>query len=324
MPDIFSTRERIKPYQYPQFIPFAKAIQHSFWEIDEFDFDKDVIDFKSKLTTNEQSVIEKSMLAINLVENKVKSFWGRLEMRIQPPEVAFAGATCSGNEVVHFFAYSELLSKLNLEERFEKALEIPCMKDRVAYLNKYLQGVNSRSNKEFTKSLILFTLLVENVSLFSQFLIISSFGKYKNLMKNFSTVINATARDEILHGKLGAELIKVIRRENPEWFDQEMEDKIRRAIRKAYRAELKVLDWIFEEGELDHISKEEVVEYLKFRLNDSLRLMGYKEEYEVNEVLLDKAEYLEVMITATKDFDFFDSRTTDYSKGKSFTEDSLW
>lgn len=324
MPNIFEPRETIKPYIYPQFINFSKVIQHSFWEIDEFDFSKDIVDFKTRLTPVEQSIIEKSMLAINLVENKVKSFWSRIDIRIPQPEIGFAGSTFGGNEVVHFFCYSELLSKLNLEEKFEKSLEIPCMRDRVAYLNKYLSGVNSRSNKEFTKSLILFTLLVENVSLFSQFLIISSFGKYKNTMKNFSTVINSTARDEVIHGKFGAEIVKTIKEENPTWFDKEMEDKIRRAIRKSYKAEIKVLDWIFEEGELDHITKEEVEEYLKFRLNDSLNLMGYENEYKIEKQLLKKSDYLEVMITSTKDFDFFDSRTTDYAKGKAFTEDSLW
>tara|TARA_X000001382_G_C3136483_1_gene168098 strand:- start:362 stop:862 length:501 start_codon:yes stop_codon:yes gene_type:complete len=166
--------------------------------------------------------------------------------------------------------------------------------------------------------------MVENCSLFSQFLIVSSFSKYKNVLKNFSTVINATAREEILHGKFGSELINIIKEENPEWFDEEMENKVRRAVRKAYKAEMGVLDWIFEKGELDFISKLEISEFLKSRLNDSLNQIGYSNEYDVSDKLLAKSDYMERMLLATKDFDFFDGKSTDYNKNNAYTEDSLW
>lgn len=322
--DIFSKREKIQPYEYPHLIKYAKAIHHAFWEVDHFTYDRDVRDFKVELSSSERDVVEKCMLAIGVVENKVKTFWGRIDMRMPKAEISDVGATFAGNETVHRLTYEKLLNLLNLEEKFETVFEVSCINGRVKYLNKYLDGMNSRSNKEFTKSLILFTLLVENVSLFSQFLIIASFGKYKNVMKNFSKVINATAREEVIHGKFGAELINIIRKENPEWFDEEMEDKTRRAVKKAFKAECEVLDWVFENGELEFISKAEVVEFLKHRLNDSLNQIGYKEEYEVDETLLGKSEFLEVMITATKDFDFFDGKSTDYNKSQAYTEDSLW
>jgi ribonucleoside-diphosphate reductase beta chain len=191
-------------------------------------------------------------------------------------------------------------------------------------LTKYLEGVNSKSNKEFTKSLILFTLLVENVSLFSQLLIVSSFAKYSNKLNNFAEVINATAREEIIHGKFGSELIKLIKKENPEWFDDEMEEKVRRSIRKAYKAEIEVLDWIFEKGELDWISKEEIGEFLKYRLNDSLEQIEYLAEYSIDEKLLEKSNYLERMLLSSRDFDFFHGKNTDYNKNNSYTEDNLW
>ena len=57
------------------------------------------------------------------------------------------------------------------------------------------------------------------------------------MFTNFTTVVNATSKEEAIHAQFGAELIKIIKHENPEWFDQEMEDKIRRNIRKALTAE---------------------------------------------------------------------------------------
>lgn len=321
---IFDKRENIQPYEYPHLLEYAKAIHHSFWEVDHFTYDKDVKDFKVELSPVEQEVMRRSMLAISVIENKVKSFWARLDQRMPKTEISDVGYTFAGNEVVHRQTYEKLLNLLNLQSDFNSILEVDCMKDRVNYLNKYLVGLTSRSNEEFTKSLILFTLLVENASLFSQFLIVSAFSKYKNLMKNFSNVINATAREEVIHGKFGSALIHIIQNEFPQWFDQEMEDKTRRAIEKAYKAESRVLDWIFEEGELDFISRTEIEEFLKHRLNDSLNQIGYSDQYEISNTLLEKSNYMETMILATKDFDFFDGKSSDYNKSQAFTEDSIW
>lgn len=315
---IFDERRAIKPYEYPKLIEFGKAILDSFWEVDEFDISKDVKDFNEVLTPKEKTIAERSMLAIAVPEVKVKSFWVRLDMRMPKPEVGIVGGIFGSNEAVHLMAYSKLLEHLKLEKKFETVFDASCMEGRVRYLNKYLEGLHSRSNKEFTKSLILFTLLVENVSLFSQFLIISSFRKYKNILKTFAKIVTATMKDEDNHGNFGAYLTSIIRHENPEWFDAEMEDKIRRSVRKAFKAETDVLDWIFEKGELDFMPRDCVVEYLKQRFNDSLYKLGYKPEYELNDELLRPSKFMSVQLKSTSDFDFFDSRGTAYTKNKSF------
>jgi ribonucleoside-diphosphate reductase beta chain len=44
----------------------------------------------------------------------------------------------------------------------------------------------------YTKSVLLFSLFIEHVSLFSQFLIMMSFNKEKNILKGISNVVEAT------------------------------------------------------------------------------------------------------------------------------------
>lgn len=322
--NIFEKRDSIKPYEYPKLIHFMSAIHESFWTPEHFTYDRDVNNYKVDLNDIERDILKKSMLAIGVVENKVKTFWARIDMRLPKTEIANVGHTFAGNEVIHQNTYEKLLNLLGLEQEFNKINEVPCMKGRSEYLTKYLTGVHSKSDKEFTKSLILFTLLVENASLFSQFLIVSSFKKYKNVLTNFNTVIGATAREENLHAKFGEELINIIRNENPEWFDDEMEEKIRRNIRKAFIAEVGVLNWIFEKGELSFLPKASIEEYLKYRFNKSLRQIGYADEFELNEELLKYSDYLDVQLTATTSFDFFSEKSTDYSQNTSFDEEKLW
>lgn len=324
MSSIFEARRAIKPYEHPHLIKYAHAIHESFWTPEHFTYDRDVNDYLVKLNTTEQDVLKKAMLAIGVIENKVKTFWARIDMRMPKTEIAIVGHTFAGNEVIHQLTYEKLLTLLGLEDEFDKVIDIPCMQGRSDYLTKYLQGVYSKSNKEFTKSLILFTLLVENASLFSQFLIVSSFKKHKNILSNFNSVISATAREENLHAKFGEELIKIIRSENPEWFDEEMESKIRRNVRKALVAETEVLDWIFEKGELDFLPKESIIEYLKSRFNKSLNQIGYSNEFEINDKLLEPTEFLEVQLMASSSFDFFNEKSTDYSQNTAFDEEDLW
>lgn len=322
--NIFEKRDNIKPYEYPKLMRYAHAIHESFWTPEHFTYDRDVQNFRVELNDIERDILKKSMLAIGVVENKVKTFWARIDMRMPKTEIANVGHTFAGNEVIHQLTYEKLLNLLGLEDEFNKIQEVPCMQGRSEYLTKYLTGVHSKSNKEFTKSLILFTLLVENASLFSQFLIVSSFKKYKNVLSNFNTVISATAREENLHAKFGEELINIIHTENPEWFDEDMEQKIRRNVRKAYKAEVGVLDWIFEKGELDFLPKASIEEYLKYRFNKSLRQIGYTDEFELNEELLTYSNYLDVQLTATTSFDFFAEKSTDYAQNAAFSEDNMW
>ena len=51
------------------------------------------------------------------------------------------------------------------------------------------------------------------------------------------------------------------------------------ACKKAYKAELKILDWIFEEGELDFLSRYETEEFIKDRFNQALALIDIEKVF---------------------------------------------
>src|SRR5699024_12672861 len=123
-------------------------------------------------------------------------------------------ATFSSNEVIHHDAYSHLLEILGLNEEFEKINQIPASSERVSYLTSGVKLAKSESNRDFTLSLILFSLFIENVSLFSQFLIIMAFNKHKNIIKEISNVIEATSKEENLHGQYVIEQVIIHTTEN--------------------------------------------------------------------------------------------------------------
>ena len=323
--NIFEKRVNILPYQYPQLLAYKDAIRHSYWIDTEYNFTTDIDDFKTKVTKEEREVIKRTMLAIAQIEVNVKTFWADLYKRMPITEIGDVGMTFAESEVRHKDAYARLLRILGLEEEFKTVVEIPAIAGRIKYLKKYLDGSRSRDNKMYTKSVLLFSLFIEHVSLFSQFLIMMSFNKEKNLFKGISNVVEATSKEEDIHGNFGAEIINIIKEENPEWFDEEFEELINSACKKAYEAEVKILDWIFEKGELSFLSKETIKHFIKNRFNNSLAKIDMNSIFDVDTNLLASTKWFDVEITATKEGDFFYKKQIDYNKkSKAITEDDLF
>tara|TARA_R100000951_G_scaffold116235_2_gene127198 strand:- start:821 stop:1807 length:987 start_codon:yes stop_codon:yes gene_type:complete len=323
--NIFEKRVNILPYEYPQLLDYKDAIRHSYWIDTEFNFTEDIQDFKVTIDKTERDIIKKTMLSIAQIEVNVKTFWADMYKRMPITEVGDVGMTFAESEVRHKDAYARLLRILGLEKEFKNVVEVPAIEKRIKYLSKYLDGTRSRDNKMYTKSVLLFSLFIEHVSLFSQFLIMMSFNKEKNLFKGISNVVEATSKEEEIHGNFGAEIINIIKKENPEWFDDEFEKLIYSACKKAYDAECGILDWIFEQGELSFLSKDTIKEFIKNRFNNSLQKIGYDECFDVNKELIAQTKWFDIEITATKEGDFFYKKQIDYNKkSKSITEDDLF
>lgn len=323
--DIFAPRTELKPFEYPELYEYVNAIRHSYWLHTEFNFTADVQDFRVNVTPVEQAAIQKTMLAIAQIEVAVKTFWGSVYSRLPKPEIGAVGDTFAESEVRHMDAYSHLLEILGLNESFHDILAVPAMRQRVEYLQEATAGAKVHATKNFTKNILLFSLFIEHVSLFSQFLIMMSFNKYKNIFKGISNVVEATSKEEQIHGMFGIEIINIIKKEHPEWFDENFIESIKNACQKSFEAEKNIVDWIFEEGELDFLSKKTINEFIKNRFNNSLMAIGVEKIFSVDEAEIEKTEWFDDEMLSTKHGDFFVKRSINYNKrAKSITSDDLF
>jgi len=323
--NIFEKRVSLKPYEYPNLYEYVPAIRHSYWIHTEFNFTSDIQDFKTGLSLVERSAIKNAMLAISQIEVAVKSFWGDIYHKMPKPEIGSVGATFAESEVRHADAYSHLLEILGLNQEFKNLKKNPIMMKRIQYLEQALKNSKNDDNKCYTESILLFSLFIEHVSLFSQFLIIMSFNKHKNMLKGISNVVEATSKEEQIHGDFGIDLIKIIKAENPEWFNDEFNQSVIDMCQAAYDAESDIVDWIFEKGEIDFLPKAVIKEFLKNRFNKSLESIGVNGIFDVNEALVEQTEWFDDEIIGTKHGDFFVKRSINYSKrSQSITSDDLF
>ena len=322
-PDIFRKRTSLKPYEYPQLVEYTDAIRHSYWVHTEFNYSSDIQDMKVKMEPQEVEIVKKAMLAISQIEVAVKTFWAKIGDRFPKPEVAAVGITFGESEVRHADAYSNLIEIMGLNEEFEKVVEVPAMKKRIAYLEQSIG--TPADDKDYFHKIILFSMFVENVSLFSQFLIMMAFNKHKNVLKGISNAVEATSKEEDIHARFGFELVNIIREENPEWFDKDSNAEVNRLCRDAFKAESAIVDWIYDDYDLDFLPKATVKEFLKHRFNQSLKAIDMKPLYEVDEEAVRSTDWFVEEILSTKNVDFFVKRSTAYSKKtKAFTEDDLF
>ncbi len=325
--DLTKKRLNLKPFEYPELMKFKEAIRHSYWIHTEFrDYmPADVHQYKVASTTKEREVLRRSILAISQIEVSVKMFWADLYRAYPKPEIAQNGLTFADSEVRHEDAYSYILDQLGLNLDFEKIHEIPALIDRVKYLEKNLEGAKSRDPKKFALTVILFSMFIEHISLFGTFLTLSSFKKYNRTFECVANIVEATSKEEEIHGKFGLEVVNILKEEHPEWFDEDMYNSIRKACVKAEKAERKVLDWIFENGDLDFITKEEVQYYMKARFNRSLESLGMEKSFEENEDVNKKFMWFDEKLLGTTNSDFFNGRLTTYNKKtQTFKEDELF
>jgi ribonucleoside-diphosphate reductase beta chain len=324
-PDIFKKRIALKPYEYPNLVEYVDAIRHSYWVHTEFNFTSDIQDFKVHLNEAERTAVQRAMLAISQIEIAVKTFWGDIYKKLPKPEIGAVGMTFAESEVRHADAYSNLIQVLGLNSEFENLLEVPAIRRRIKYLEKSISNTKAIENQDYFESVILFSMFVENVSLFSQFLVIMSFNKHKNMLKGMSNAVEATSKEENIHAEFGFDLVNLIKQENPEWWTEDLVEDIVDATLDAYDAESDIVEWMFEKGDLDFLTKEQTLEFIKDRFNRSLKAIGINEVFKVDQRLLETTEWFDDEILTTKHTDFFNKRSINYSKKqKSITSNDLF
>lgn len=322
---IFEEHTARKPDHYEWAQKFIEVAQNGFWTHREFNFQSDVQDFKVNLTQEEREIVVRSLAAIGQIEISVKTFWAKLGDNLPHPSLYDLGYVLANQEVIHGNAYSRLLEVLGINDAFEEILKLDIIKGRINYLKKHLHKFHSDNKKQFVYSIILFTLFIENISLFSQFYTLNWFLKFKNVLKDTNKQNEYSAREEDLHAKVGIQIINTIREEHPELFDEELEKKVIYEAGQAVKYEFEIIDWIINGYGEEELNSDLLKNFIKNRMNESLAEIGYDTMFDVDQELLKKTTWFDEQVLGNNMTDFFWGKPTEYSKNnKSYSENDLF
>lgn len=302
--------------KYQHLDKYVNIMYRGFWTPAKYEKlikEVDVPHFFNAMGSMDQDVISKCILAISIVEDKVKTYWSTLALDIPQTIIGDVGGLFGMSEVTHRRSYHALAEYLDVDT--DNLSKYDALKGRIEYLSKYVEtDPKIIGKKRILKKLVLFTSLVERCSLFTQFYILMSYAYRNRGLKTISALQETTAIEEVTHYSFGIDLVNIIKEEHPTMWDEYMVELVTDNIKVAYQSELNLIDWFFENGTPEHLTKEEVINFLNYNFNVISKDLGLDLTFEVSEeIYRERNEWFTVKVFTTSEPDFFDNATSSYA-----------
>ena len=319
--------ERIvyKPFEYPKAHEYWMKQQQAHWLHTEVPMMSDVNDWKQNLTETEKNIIGSILKGFAQTETVVNDYWSGLVTKwFRKPEVIMMATTFGAFETIHAEAYSLLNEELGLDD-FSEFLEDETTMAKIENLMSVRDSFNGEMDlHEIAKSLAIFSAFTEGVNLFSSFAVLLSF-KMRNKLKGVGQIVEWSIRDESMHSEAGCWLFRTLIEENPELKTPELEAAINEAALLSLQLELDFIDKVYELGDLEGCNKNDLIHFIKNRVNTKLSDLGYKpiiDDVDMNAV--GRMKWFDHLSAGKQHTDFFANRVTNYSKGHMEWDESIF
>jgi ribonucleoside-diphosphate reductase beta chain len=307
-----------KPFEYPQAYDYWLKQQQAHWLHTEVPMANDVSDWKSNMKAHEKNVVGQILKGFAQTETVVNDYWSTLVTKwFRKPEIIMMGTTLGSSETIHAEAYSLLNEQLGLDD-FSEFLEDEATMAKIESLMNVRDNHDGTPNwHERAKSLAIFSAFTEGVNLFSSFAVLLSF-KMRNKLKGVGQIVEWSVRDESLHSNAGCWLFRTLMEEHPKFKTKKLVKEIEDAGRLAMKLEFDFIDKAFEMGDLENLSKDELKNFIKHRINTKMNDLGLEPlipSADIDKGALKTMKWFDAVIAGKQHTDFFASRVTNYSKG---------
>ncbi len=280
----------LRPMKYPQLFEMYKDAIKNTWTVDEVDFSTDIIDLKTKLSESERHLIQRlvaffatgdSIVSNNLVLNLYK--------HINSPEARMYLSRQLYEEALHVQFYLTLLDTYLPDEQarvdaFAAIENIPSIKQKGEFALKWIDSINSldecrtkEDRKKFLLNLICFACCIEGLFFFAAFAYVY-FLRSKGLLHGLASGTNWVFRDESCHMNFAFEVIEIVRKEEPDLFDKDLQDDIIRMINEAVECEMVFSEDVLNLGVIG-ITPQDMREYLQFCADQRLAALKLQPIY---------------------------------------------
>ncbi len=276
--------------KYPQFYEMYKNAIKNTWTVEEVDFSTDVNDLRNKMTPSERHMINRlvaffatgdSIVSNNLVLNLYK--------HINSPEARMYLSRQLYEEAVHVQFYLTLLDTYipdhhEREQAFAAVQNIPSIHKKAEFCFKWIDSIQNldaletkEDRKQFLLNLICFATCIEGLFFFAAFAYVY-FLRSKGLLHGLAAGTNWVFRDESAHMAFALDVIKEVRNEEPELFDDQLHSQIAAMIDEAVNCEMQFAEDILSGG-ISGLSVADMRQYLEFVADQRLIMLGMQKVY---------------------------------------------
>ncbi len=279
----------LRPMRYPHFFDrFRDAIKNT-WTVEEVDLHNDLADL-AKLSPAERHLINRlvaffatgdTIVANNLVLN--------LYEHINAPEARLYLSRQLFEEAVHVQFYLTLLDTYlpDDDERaaaFAAVENIPSIRDKAEFCFKWIDSIGALDRLEtkadrrsFLLNLICFAACIEGLFFYGAFAYVY-FLRSRGLLNGLASGTNWVFRDESMHMAFAFDVVDVVRREEPDLFDDELHAQVVEMLKEAVDAETRFAEDLLGGG-VAGMSVADLRAYLEHVADRGLAVLGLPRVY---------------------------------------------
>lgn len=251
-----------------------------FWLPTEIKVEKDIQDVLVNFTESERHGVITVLKLFTVYEAFAGDEWwgGRFKEIFPVYQYHQMGSAFSFFEnCVHAPFYDKINTLLHLdnEDFYLSYLDNPTLTDRIRHIDDIVNDPDS------ALALAGFAF-VEGVVLYSSFAFLMHFqAEGKNKLLNLNRGIAFSVRDENMHCLASAYCYRQLAAQLSDEGRSEHERIICDAAAKVLEHETEIVRMVFEKGPIDGITAETFIEFIKSRINEVMKLLGFKEIYKI-------------------------------------------
>jgi len=305
---LLGTRDYYKPFDHPWMYDYFKLQNQMHWMADDVPLNTDVKDWNN-ISDNERNLLTQIFRLFTQSDVDVASGYVNKYMKLfKKPEATMMMSSFANMEAIHQDAYSILLETVGMRDTEYKAFaEYEEMANKHEYINQFKPTLKNK--REIAKALAVYSGFTEGLQLFSSFAILLNFPRFGK-MKGMGQIVTYSIRDESLHVEAMTRLFREFIQENIEIWTDDFKGEIYQICREMVELEDKFLDLVFEMGDLEGLTKEDMYAYNRYIADRRLLQLGLKTNYDQRENPL---TWIDEVI-GVEHQNFFEGKSTSYMK----------
>lgn len=280
----------LRPMRYPAFYEMYKNAIRNTWTVDEVDFSQDVTDLRSKMGDADRHLIHRlvaffatgdTIVSNNLVLN--------LYQHINAPEARMYLSRQLYEEALHVQFYLTLLDTYipDPAERaraFAAIENIPSIRAKGAFCFKWIDSIQQldrldtrEQRRQFLLNLICFAACIEGLFFFAAFAYVY-FLRSRGLLHGLASGTNWVFRDESCHMAFAFDVVRTVRAEEPDLFDDAMRAQIGQMLEEAIDCETRFAEDVLSGG-VAGLSVKDMRQYLEYCADQRLAQLDLPKRY---------------------------------------------
>ena len=299
------------------------------WMPQEVNMTADIALWKNKdgLTDDERRIVMRNLgflsTADSLVANNIVL---TVYKQITNPECRQYLLRQALEEAIHTHAYQYVIESLGIDEGeiFNMYREVPSVARKAAWALPFTNSLSDENfktgtleaDKTLLRNLIAFYCVLEGIFFYCGFTQILSMGN-RNKMTGTAEQFQYILRDESMHVNFGIDMINQIKLENPELWDEAMQEEAAEMILQGTALEIEYAKDTMPTGILG-MNADMMAEYLHFIANRRLTQIGLSEEFPN---ATNPFPWMSEIMDLRKEKNFFETRVIEYQTGGALTWD---